>query len=226
MRLSRLPVSTFARRAAAALAAVFALALAAPAQADVLCGNFGPLDSYQDGTSNAWSITLTNWDAVGCTNNTTDTYRITDFRFAANWFSGVNQIDAGLFAGLADVPGSPLDTHSFSAVLQFISEIFVGNVAGNISIAPGETIYLALYEQNDNTIWGWQWNNQGQSGYYSTFFETCPEGNQQGDFCFKTGVTPVFDISGRIVGVPEPVTIALFGTGILGFVALRRRKRR
>lgn len=50
--------------------------------------------------------------------------------------------------------------------------------------------------------------------------------NADGSFIYNAGVNIYIGESPETVGVPEPITVSLFGAGLAGAVALRRRKKK
>jgi hypothetical protein len=200
--------------------------LAIPARADFIAGNFGPGSSYQTGTSNSWAVGggVNSSDAVEFVNNTSTTYALTEFRFAANYFSGTNLLTVGFYGGSADLnTATLLESFTFTAPDQFNDHIYTANSTVHPLIAPGGTYFIAASVTGaPATIWGWQWNDQGQNGGWWARF-----GN--GAWFQEPGaVTPVFDVSGTAV-VPEPATLTLAVTGgvlagALGFVRRSQAK--
>src|SRR5205823_15090569 len=71
----------------------------APVRADVIASNLGPGDTFQTSTATAWSIggNTNGSNAVGFTIPPDHAYRLSAFRFAANWFAGTNTVTADFY---------------------------------------------------------------------------------------------------------------------------------
>lgn len=195
---------------------------AASAQADFIAGNFGPGDSYQTGTGNSWGTGYPSYpasseyasNAVAFTNSTSTTYALDQFRFAANYFAGDNTLLVDFYGGSSDLnSASLLESFTFTAPTQFDDYIYTATSIVHPLLLPGETYFIVLSTpQTVGTIWGWQWNDQGQNGFL-TRFDSNPWFEQ-------TDTAVVFDVSGS-VPVPEPSTMLLATLGLVSLGTIR-----
>jgi hypothetical protein len=174
---------------------------AAPAQADVvLRSDFGPNDTFQNSTGTAWGIGGSESDsvAVAFTIPAGQAYRLTQFRFAANWFAGTNSVNVGFFVGSDLNTATLLESFTFSASAFQTAQLFTAVSVVQPVLRSGNTYFIALSVPGAPvTDWGWQWNSIGTTGYLARF--------PNGIWFAETGTTPAFDVSGA------PVTGAAVG---------------
>jgi PEP-CTERM motif len=201
-----------------------------PASAQVLYDD-GPIN----GTTDAWTInfgyitsdsfTLFNNSKVGGFNFGAwelpgDTLTSVDWSITSQPFSG-NVFGSGT-AG-----GSNL-TDQFISTNQYGYDIDKITVTGlNVNLASGSTYWLnlqnAVVPSGDPVYW------DENSGIGCTgdngMGEGCP--SQAASSCFECDNIPSesFDINGTSGQTPEPSSIVLFGSGILGLAGILRRKR-
>jgi hypothetical protein len=97
-----------------------------------------------------------------------------------------------------------------------------GSFAGSVNVRPGqilsETIAASAYSQNGGPT---------GTAYLDPYFYFTPAEVAEGyslEFSEFVGNTPPGSVSGS--AVPEPVTLSLFGTGVVGAIAMRRRKKK
>ena len=199
------------------------LLLAGPAHAStILFSNFGPGNTFQTSTATSWAdgSAADSSNAVSLVNSSPSAFRLDDFRFADNWFAGTNMLLVGFWGGSTDLnTATLLESFTFTAAALQAPQIFTAISLLHPLIEPGGTYFITQSVPGaPATTWGWQWNNQGQTGFFAKF---------DGGAWFAEGVeTPVFDVSGTLVtpaSVPEPATLALVGCG-LALVAYQRRR--
>src|SRR5439155_26879021 len=126
----------------------------------------GPGGSFQTSTATAWATTggasgFSN--AAGFTISGTQTYRLAQFRFAANWFAGTNSVNVGFYVGSDLNTATLLESFTFSANAQATAQLFTAVSTVRPFLIPGNTYFIAL-SVGASTTWGWQWNDQGRNG--------------------------------------------------------------
>lgn len=194
---------------------------AGSARAELIAGNFGPGDSYQTGGSLSWAtgfdpnVSINFSTAVAFTNSTSKTFALHQFRFAANYQSGTNQLTAAIYGGSSDLnTASVLESFTFSAPTPLDSFIYTATSLVHPLILPGETYFIVLSEPiTPAPFWGWQWNDQGQNGYLAR--------SNSDPWTAQTFATPVFDVRGRVPGVPEPSSLLLATLGLVSVIAAK-----
>ncbi|HEY2886536.1 MAG TPA: PEP-CTERM sorting domain-containing protein [Rhizomicrobium sp.] len=67
---------------------------------------------------------------------------------------------------------------------------------------------------------------KADSGFPDQEFNIVANENANGSFTYSPGSNIYIGESPETVGVPEPITLSLFGAGLAGAVALRRRKKK
>jgi len=200
-------------------ASLVAVAMSAgSARADLIAGNFGPGDSFK---GNSWTVGVDGSNyalAMPFTNSTGKAYVLDQFRFAANHFSGANQLLVDFYGGSSDLNGaSVLESFTFTSPDAF-AHVFTATSLVHPLILPGETYFIVLSEPpTPEARWGWQWNNQGHNGGYLVRIDS-------GSWSTDILDTPVFDVSGSVpavAGVPEPSSLLLATLGLLSVITAR-----
>jgi hypothetical protein len=166
--------------------------------ATTLFSNFGPGDSYQSSTGTAWAMGNSDdaSNAVSFVYSGAAPVELGQFRFAANWFSGTNILNVGFWGGSTDLNSATLlESFTFSANAFRVPQIFTAVSKVRPVLLPGKTYFITQSVPDaPNTVWGWQWNDQGQNGFLARF--------GTGFWFAETVVTPVFDISGPAATFP------------------------
>jgi PEP-CTERM motif len=207
-----------------ALLSLLALCLAAvPATAQVLYSN-GPIN----GTTDAW--TINSGFVVSDSFTTTANSNVTGLSFGAWAFPGDVLVSAQVSISSAEFGG----TSFFNGTVNFTQSGCSGNQFGfnvctesgsfNATLSAGGTYWLnlanAVVNDGDPIYWD---ENSGPSSASENTVGTIPSeaftvlGNET-----TTTTTSTSTTTGG--SVPEPSSIMLFGSGILGLAGLLRRK--
>lgn len=208
----------------AALCGLVLTTLTHTAKADtLLAGNLGPGNSYQTGTGNSWANggTGDSSNAVSFTNTTGQAFTLTSIQFADNWFEGNDTLNIEFLEGSDLNSATLLESFSVSAGTMFDQDLYTVTSVTNPLILPGETYYIAqsVPDSLGDTTWGWQYNNTGETGYFS----------QTGSdpWFAETGDTPAFAVYASPAvstpTIPEPSSFLLLGTGLAAVTHLRRK---
>jgi hypothetical protein len=157
-----------------------------------LVSNFGPGDSYQNSTGTGWATGDggNSSNAVAFVNTSGTVSTLKQFRFAANWFAGINTLNVDFWGDSDDLnTASLLESFTFSADAFRVPQVFTAVSTLHPALLPGNTYFITLSVPGaPATDWGWQWNNQGQNGSWWARFGSDPW------FMETTAVTPAFDV--------------------------------
>jgi hypothetical protein len=197
------------------------------ASADVIAGDLGP-----GGTFGSVGYTVGSAGNVGLavvfTVPSGPGYKLDQILVADHWLSGFGSsaLTVGLYSG--SNPNSttllqsftiPASTHA-TKLYTLNSSLHPLLLAGN-SYTLEETIGDCTGMSSCGTVWGWQFNNQLQTGYYEeTGGGSWSLENSPGD------ITPAFAVTGAVPGaVPEPrfTPFLALSAMLIGFLQLRRR---
>jgi PEP-CTERM motif-containing protein len=219
------------------LVAVFALAASVAGFAQVPCNvpNLIYCQTWDGGSNLFASQNDTNIGGFGNFATTYDhfflpgnqTWDVESFHFVGGYFNPPSQgpITAwGLtfYADNAGIPGAPI---YFNSLFGTGNETFLGNVNGfpiysydlyfiSFDMAPGIYWASVVPDLGFPPQWGWATSANGNGAGYQCFFGTCG----------GTGTNLAFAVDGVPVTTPEPGTLVMLGTGILGLAGVLRRK--
>src|SRR2546422_752350 len=140
-------------------------------------------------------------DAVAFAISGTQLYHLTQFRFAANWFAGTNSINVGLYVESDLNTASLLESFTFSANAQATAQLFTAVSVKKPTLIPGNTYFIAL-SVDPSTTWGWQWNDQGQTGGWFARSGT-------GAWIAESATTPAFEVSATPTSAEDAFVVKL-----------------
>jgi hypothetical protein len=219
------------RVASVAFLTILCLALSAPALADIF--NNGPTNGQLNGFfidgpggpfgqtisdgfvafngGNAFTLDFAEWVPTG----TTPT--------SVSWMLGTSSFGSQISSGSMGQVG-----YTFFGTSGFGYDVYISHVTGlSGALTAGQTYYLTLGGANDSSgsqFDAWDVNEGvGAEGGIPATCSFAVGGVPQGD-CPSTE-SESFTISGGTTGTtPEPSSIMLFGSGVLGLAGVLRRK--
>lgn len=211
----------------AALALLFTSATAM--RADVVFSNFGPNQSYVG--NSWWGVGTTRMPPIGIqvdafpfTPTTTSTLTGADLALSA--FSGVSPLNVYIESNSGGTPGAILATLTQTGTYSAYPTTSVVNFTCGATCATlnaGSTYWIVGQQTNtaNTAYWMYSFSDSGTWYYNEVNGATGPWTTATAGNNFSA-----FDVTGTTSPVPEPASLALLGSGLLGILGMARRKAR
>jgi PEP-CTERM motif-containing protein len=156
----------------------------------------------------------------------TETVTLTDATLAVDWYSGNSPMNVYIESSVGGAPGAILDTltqvGTFPTGGYPIATELVDFTCSVCSVLDAGTTYF-IVDQQSNTHTGSNWDESTvvNNGIY--FNEL---GSATGPWISSGGASTAFEVNGTtsVATTPEPSTLFLLGTGVLGLAGSIRRK--
>jgi hypothetical protein len=192
--------------------------------------DLGPAnDAYQEGTG--WTVSGTGTIGVSFTAANLFTSlasgSVSEIQLAVGYAGGTNAFYASVWTDNNGLPGTELwNAQNLSSSQDFggcCGLVTVTGISG-LSLTAGQQYFVVLGPEslNSTVFEAWNWNNQGVDGLdlYSTNGGTNWNSNGTGN------ALGAFDILGSssVGTVPEPSSLLLLGTGLVGAFGTLRKK--
>lgn len=197
---------------------------AAPASAGIIFNDFGPGFSYN---------CCTGWTASGADSFAGEwesanlftaaiSGAVDESDVAIGWeFGGSGGATVSLWTDSGGLPGVQLGAWNVTAGESFGNCCGVVTITGisGVNLTAGQSYFMLVVAGDATTYNVWNWNNQGATGLQVH--------SQDGGSTWNVGGSGVtlgaFDLISAAT-VPEPATMTLVGAGLLGLMALRRKR--
>lgn len=204
-------------------AAVMASMISAPALATTIFSTLDGSGKYD--ASDSWTIgsSPTSYSSASGFVSPGD-FSLEQIDLGLSNVTGTNSATVSLWTDAAGVPGTMLGSWSVSNQPSFGSTdsalATIGGISG-IDLSAGASYFLVVVPDAADTWDTWNWSTVSTGDVlYST--------DGGGTWGTNGGAQALgaFDLIGSAGGrVPEPITIALFGAGLAGAAAMRRRRK-
>jgi hypothetical protein len=160
------------------------------------------------------------------------TGNISQIDIGLGYVTGENSFFVALYSSNNNLPGNLLgqwnDLSSSTTFGQCCGLVSITGITG-ISLTAGQDYFLVIGPENTNsTLWAaWNVNSTNQSGLLLQAGSGCAEGGAAG--CnwnsYSNSTLGAFDVLGSTgQTVPEPSSLLLLGTGLVGAFGTIRRK--
>ena len=133
-------------------------------------------------------------------------------------FTGRNGATVSLWTDNSGIPGVQMGTWDLTNLPDFGTCCAVSSILGisGINVSAGASYFLMASTPSDTSD-AWNWNSIGDTGLVDYTFDGGATWNQafgNTRYAFQVLASPV----------PEPGTLMLFGSGIIGLAGILRRK--
>jgi hypothetical protein len=199
------------------------LAVTFAAHADTIYSTFGPGQTFAGPGYAIGAFNPFVNDVIASPFIPTETVTLSDTVLALTQISGVSPMTVYIESSAGGAPNTIIDTLTqVGSIPVFPSNGLVDFTCSSCSQLDAGTMYFVVAVQGDpSTEDGWYFSPTGNGTIYSNILgsATGPWTQSTTDNHFSA-----FEVNGTPAATPEPSTIALFGTGLLGLAGAARRK--
>jgi hypothetical protein len=195
-----------------------------PARSDVIYSSFGPGDTFGGGlvfgtfdegsTSPPTPVNI----QYGFSFTPSFDATLDSIKFAAFYFSGNNALDAILVSDSGGLPGTALETFTFTG-LSNTGTIYTANSSLHVALNQGTQYWFVLAAQGDG-MFAWNDNQLGDSPLPARRDLKAADKDWH---IASLSSSSVFAVEGT--PVPIPAAFWLLGSGLVGLAALRRKRK-